>query len=506
MGKLAPALRALALAGHALAAAARLGARLAAGRLRGSGESRASIVGRTLAELFEALGPSYVKLGQLLGTRRDLLSDDATYHLARLQDQLPPGPFHVVPRLFREELRTRLEAVFEELDPAPVASASIATVYRGRLRDGRAVAVKVRRPDVARRMEADLRLLRLGARLAARLPPLRAVPLQAAVDDLCACLERQLDFRAEAAASRRLRAALAAEPGLVVPALVDELCSASILTMEFVEGFRRHPARSGQDRRAALRSAVRALYRMIFEEGCIHCDMHRGNLALLEGGRAALLDFGFVAETAPYARAKFAEFFLALATGDGARCARITREMAVSVPPGLAYGAFEAEIAALVERVSRVPASEFRVAGFVGRLFDIQARYGLRGTSAFVMPILALLVLEGTVKDEDPDLDFQREARPFVVPAAAVARFARPGLREDMERARTADAEVPRGLTAMPPVPLPYTDETPPFTDQLPPVTGAPRPNAQPGRMPGAPPPLSVEGVPHPAAMERSAR
>jgi ubiquinone biosynthesis protein len=491
----------------------RLGVRLAAAGVARGGEPRAGTLGRTLAELFEALGPSYVKLGQLLGTRRDLLSDDAIRHLARLQDGLAPGPFHAVPRRFREELGVEVGAVFESLDPTPVASASIATVYRGRLRDGRVVAVKVRRPGVEYVVAADLRLLRMAARVAARLPPLRLVPVVATVDDFCACLERQLDFRAEAAACRRLRAALAREPGMVIPALVDELCGESVLTMEFVEGFRSRPALGGGEARAALRTAVRALYRMIFVEGCIHCDMHRGNLAFLAGGRAALLDFGFVFEAPDAARVKFAEFFLAMASGDGARCARITREMALAVPPDLDYPAFAAEITALVERVSRLKASEFLVAGFVGRLFDIQRRHGLRGTSAFVMPILSLLVLEGIVKDEEPDLDFQREARPFVLPVAVPARFARPGLREDLELARAEDRAVPRGLTATPAVLLPFTHEVASLTDETlsfarPPSwtevsadCGA-RPTEQRGRMPEPPPPLSMRGTPSPAAME----
>ncbi|MFL5540905.1 MAG: ABC1 kinase family protein [Longimicrobiaceae bacterium] len=418
MRRLTPALRAIAIAGHACTAAARLGARLAAAR---GGPARAAAAGRTLAELFEALGPAYVKLGQLLGTRRDLLGEAAIRPLARLQDRLPPGPFHLVGTLFRRELGVEAGDVFAALDPEPVASASIATVYRGRLRDGREVAVKVRRPDVARRMETDLRLLRAGARLAARLPPLRLLPVVATMEELCASLERQLDFRAEAAAARRLRAALAAEPAVVVPAPVDELCGPSVLTMEFVDGLHRRPAHGGDEARAALRAAVRALYRMIFVEGFVHCDLHRGNLALLEDGRAALLDFGFMAEMEPRARAKFAEFFLALAGGDGARCARITREMALAVPPDFAYGPFEAEVAALVDSVAGASAGEFLVAAFVGRLFDIQRRHRLRGTPAFVMPILSLLVLEGIVRDEDPHLDFQREALPFVFRAALVA-------------------------------------------------------------------------------------
>jgi ubiquinone biosynthesis protein len=385
--------------------------------------------GRTLAELFTALGPAYVKLGQLLATRRDLLAADAAAPLSALHDRLPPGPFGVVAGLFRRELGVEPADVFARLDPVPLASGSIATVYAGRLRDGREVAVKVRRPDVSRRIRRDLRLLRRGAAYLGRLPRLRAVPVARAMEELCAVLERQLDFGREAAAARRLRAALAAEPDVVVPAVVGELCAPSILTLERVDGFAPRAALAPGDAREGLRAAVRALYRMIFVEGCIHCDLHPGNLALLPGGRAAIVDFGFVAEIGAQARQNFARFFFAMATNDGATCARITRNTALAVPPGLDYAAFRAEIVALVDAVSRTPAAEFRVAEFVARLFEVQRRHGLRGTDAFVMPILSLLVLEGMVGQVDPGLDFQAEALPYVLhaavrPAAAPAHAA----------------------------------------------------------------------------------
>lgn len=417
MARWIPIARAVALAAHLGAAAVRYAGRRTAGRLMGEW-TRERAVGETLAELFRALGPSYVKLGQLLSTRRDLLPDETIRALGYLCDQLPPGPFGVVAELFRAELGLDVDEVFAELEPTPVASASIATVYRGRLHDGRVVAVKVRRPDVVRRIRQDVRLLRACGGLLSRLPPLRLVPVEATLEDLCAALERQLGFQGEASATRRLRTALAVEEGVVVPALVEELCGESILTMEYVDGMRPLDRSGGDEARRALNAAVRALYRMIFEEGCIHCDLHQGNLYYLPGGRAVILDFGFVVEIGREARTRFAHFFFAMAMGDGDRCARIARDIAVAVPPQLDFPAFCAEVQTLVNRACGASAGEFRVAEFVGRMFDLQRRHGLRGGSDFVMPILSLLVLEGLVLEVDPELDFQREARPFVMRAA----------------------------------------------------------------------------------------
>jgi predicted unusual protein kinase regulating ubiquinone biosynthesis (AarF/ABC1/UbiB family) len=200
---------------------------------------------------------------------------------------------------------------------------------------------------------------------------------------------------------------------------------------------------------------------------------------------------------------KFAEFFLGLATGNGARCARVTREMAASVSPGLVYADFESEVAALVREASGARAGQFLVASFVGRLFDIQRRHGVRGTSDFVMPILALLVLEGIVREVDPAFDFQREARPFVLGPAVAALFPRPGLADEMERAREADRELPAGLAATPSVRLPFTDEAASLTGEELSFARA-VPSEQPGRT-GAPgPALSMEGAPRPATLERA--
>lgn len=408
--------RALALGWHVGLAALRLTFRSASACL--AGRSRQQVVGRTLSELFEALGPTYIKLGQILSTRRDILSETLTQELARLQDQLPPVPSSVLPELFGRELGAKVEEVFSELDPSPVASASIASVYRARLRDGRLVAVKVLRPGVGACVRADLRLLRGLSSLLGRLPPLRRVPLRSAVEEFGTCLERQLDFRLEAEANRRVRAALACEPGVSAPALVEELCSPSILTMKFIEGLRGTRAAGDGTEREALEAALRALYRMIFVEGFIHCDLHRGNLHFLPGGRAVLIDFGFMAALRRDERLKFAEFFFAMATNDGARCARIIRETAVHAPPGLDYESFAAEIGALVNSISGAMAGRFQVAGFVLELFNVQRRYGIAGTTAFVMAIISLLVFEGLAKEVYPDLNFQREALPYILRAS----------------------------------------------------------------------------------------
>lgn len=383
----------------------------------GRRESRASVVGRTLAELLESLGPTYVKLGQILSTRRDLLGEPTIRHLERLQDQLTPIDEAHVATIFREEFDTEIDDAFASFDSTPIASASIASVYRATLHDGRIVAVKIKRPGIGRIMHADVRLLRIAARFCGSLPPLRGLPMLQAVDDLGSCILRQLDFRLEATANRRLRVALAWESQIRIPKLVDEYCGASVLTMDYIEEISQRE-QHGPNAPAALLASLRALYRMIFVEGLVHCDMHQGNLHFLPNGEAALIDFGFVAELPDVDRLKFAEFFYAMATNDGSRCAEITLETAAFVPADLKSDEIDAAFTELVGRSAGARASDFLVADFVLGVFDIQRRHGIVGSTAFTMAILSLLVFEGIARDVFPDLDFQGEAHPYILRAS----------------------------------------------------------------------------------------
>jgi ubiquinone biosynthesis protein len=369
---------------------------------------------RVLARTLERLGPTYIKLGQILATRRDMFPPEVIEQLERLQDSVEPASFRTVPERFYTETGFQLGEVFAELHPEPLASASIACVYRGVLLDGTPVALKARRPDVVRRIELDLRVIRAGARLAARLPHLRGLPVLSALDELQVSLLRQVDLREEAASNRRVRGALVEHTDVVVPVVFEQWSSASFLTMELLPLERRdNDARC----RRALLAALRAHYRLIFVEGFVHCDLHGANLFLFPDGRAAMIDFGFMAELSERTRLQFAEFFLAMATDDGPRCAQITVETAAFVPAVLPYGQFEADVCELVGQAAGATVEEFRVADFVLGLFAVQRRYGIVGTPTFTMAIVALLVFEGVANEVAGDLDFTREAVPFVLRA-----------------------------------------------------------------------------------------
>lgn len=379
-----------------------------------------------LAAAIERLGPTFVKAGQILATRQDLLPRSLVGPLARLYSEQPSVPAGTLAAAFRSEFGCHLAEVFARWDERPIASASVASVYRARLPDGTEVAVKVLRPGITRIVEADLRLFRRIAGLVEKLPGARFLPLVSMVDEVGGCLRRQLDLQVEASANRRLHRTLAAERGIVVPTLIDRYCGSSILTMEFVEGVVPDSLPGGRLSETELLAILRALYRMIFVDGLVHCDMHPGNLRILPDGRVALLDFGFMVELPTADRLNFTRFFYAMATGDGPACARIAVQTAAAVRPGLDYPEFTREMAAIVAEVAGETSEHFHVARFATRLFDVMRRHGIAGTTAFAMAIVALVVLEGLAKQAGIVLDFQQEARPYLLRASFRAADVQP--------------------------------------------------------------------------------
>ena len=414
------------------------------GVMFGRPESRGALIGRTVAELFQRLGPTYIKLGQLLGSRHDLLTDAVARELQCLRDDLPPIAPSTARAMLSSELGGRAVTAFAEIADVPVANGSIASVYRARLADRTSVAVKIQRPGIGPRIDRDLRLLHRLARAAERVPALRVIPFVAVIDDLGQCLRQQLDFVREAETNRFLRRALHDQRSVVIPRLIDDLCTPAMLTMEFIEEFAHPIVRRGDSDKRAVRAALHSLYQMIFVEGVVHCDMHEGNLRLLPDGRVAIVDFGFVARLEQETRLSFAEFFLAMASGDGWWCADIALKLAGGFPRTLDRAAFARDIGAVVAQAAGRRVADFNVARFVAQLFGVQRRHRVRGTPAFVMSVVALLVLEALAKVIDKDLDFQREAMPYIARARIWASGTRAGNVESVKR-RFSRAVTPLG-------------------------------------------------------------
>lgn len=409
------------------AAATRIGMSIGAGaalawlRVPGARQLHAR-AGERAARRLERLGGAFLKAGQILSTRADLLSDAQRAPLARLCDQVAPTPPErsLAPRADDDGL--------VDLDPRPFAAGSVTDVHLGRRRDTRErVAVKVLRPDARARFAADLTLIRGVTRLGARLPLLRSVPAIAAVELVADAVGSHLDLRTEAARQARLADELGATEGVVVPRPHLDLCTPDVLVMDYVgDALRIDDERLSAERQhaAALR-ALRVLYAMLFRGGLVHCDLHPGNLLVTPEGDLVLIDFGYACELDDAQQTAFAELFRAMATADAEAVAAVIVGTATQLPDELDHDALVADFRLLVAEVSGSTATDFNVARFVTALFAIQRRRGIVASPGFTMGIVALMTIEGLLKQLTPGLDFQREALPFVLERLERSRAAR---------------------------------------------------------------------------------
>ncbi|MBA3474683.1 MAG: phosphotransferase, partial [Rubrobacter sp.] len=265
---------------------------------RGIEELLAPNFGVRLRRTLEDLGPTFVKFGQLLSTRSDVIPEGILVELQRLQDTAAPIPLEAARAVIERELGAPVGKVFADLDPAPLGSASIGQVYEARLHGGERVAVKVQRPDAQRRVEADLALMRdLAALLDARFGNRIFIDVKELVAEFEGVIRRELDYEAEAQNARRFAINFTGTP-VKIPRIYTELSTRRVLTMEFIEGTRFHDLRPlllpPAERRRVATMGAEAIFKMAFEDGFFHGDPHPGNLILTPQGELALLDFGMV--------------------------------------------------------------------------------------------------------------------------------------------------------------------------------------------------------------------
>ena len=383
-------------------------------RLRGRPLSeRQAFFGTCVLALFRSLGATFIKVGQIMSTRPDLLPPHVIAALSRLQDDVGPFPFAQVQRTIEEDLGRPLAELFAEFSPQPIASASVAQVHRARLPSGELCAIKVRRPDIEELCAFDLLVMRLYARTLELIPSLRLLaPLQS-VEQFGRAIAMQLDFTIEARNNVRFQKNFAGDPDVVVPKLYPALCSRRVLVMEFIEGFKILDFKKTQfEPRRLGQIGFRVMLKMVFADGFVHADLHPGNLLVTPQGQVALLDLGLVAELDDEHRTAFARYFAAWSTGDGKTMAEIMVRHSPSPHIQDPVG-FTAAIQEFVNRLHGKRLGEVEVAAVVFGMLQILRRYRVRVNATFTMVNIAIAVTEGIGKQLDPTLDLLAEAMPF---------------------------------------------------------------------------------------------
>jgi len=378
--------------------------------------------GQRLREALEQLGPIFVKFGQVLSTRRDLLPLDIADELAKLQDQVPPFDPELAFAEIERNIGCRVSDVFATLERTPVASASIAQVHLGTLKDGREVAVKVLRPDVEREIAKDLALLETAASLVERLSPEgRRLRPREVVAEFARHLDEELDLMREAANASQMRRDFADSTLLSVPEVHWDLCAQRVPMMERMHGVPISQIallrEKGIDLPALGRAGVEIFFTQVFRHSFFHADMHPGNiLVATEGalrGRYIALDFGIMGTLTEVDKNYLAQNFLAFFNRDYRRVAQAHVD-AGWVPAGTRVDQFEAAIRAVCEPIFARPLREIFFGRLLLRLFQTSRRFNVQVQPQLVMLQKTLLNIEGLGRQLDPDLDLWSTAKPFL--------------------------------------------------------------------------------------------
>ena len=380
--------------------------------------AEAAAEGAELADDLEALGPTFVKLGQVLSTRSDLLPPPYLEALSRLQDRVEPFPYEEVERIVGEELGVRLSKAFSRFDPEPLASASLGQVHRAALRDGREVAVKVQRPGIRSRIAGDLEALeRIADLLDRHTEAGRTFGFEEMVEEFRKSLLEELDYRREAHNLRTVGANLERFDRLVVPRPVADYSTSRVLTMEFVAGGRLDETsrlvRLEIDGAELADQLFEAYLSQILVDGLFHADPHPGNLLLTPDRRLALLDLGMVGHVAPVLQERLLKLLLAVADGKGEEAA----DLLLDVGERLEHrddARFRREVSDLVMRHRETSVERIEVGRVVLELARVAAVGGVRVPPELTLLGKALLNLDHVGRALAPEFD----------PNAAIRRHA----------------------------------------------------------------------------------
>jgi ubiquinone biosynthesis protein len=366
------------------------------------------------------LGPSYVKFGQFLATRPDIVGVPAARDLERLQDGMAPFPQAEAVRAVELSLERPLDALFESFSE-PIAAASIAQVHRAVLRaveGGQVVAVKIMRPGVRERFSRDIQAMRAAARVFERWwPEARRLRMQEVVETLARSVAMEMDLRLEAAALSELAENTKDDPDFRVPRPFWDLTARDVLTTEWIDGIRLNdlPAidAAGHDRVALGRKVIQTFLRQAIRDGFFHADMHPGNLFVDAQARLVAVDFGIMGRLGLKERRFLAEILLGFIRRDYRRVAQVHFE-AGYVPPHHSVDDFAQAIRAIGEPIHDRRADEISMAKLLTLLFEVTALFDMQTRTELVMLQKTMVVVEGVARNLDPKLDMWTTSEPVV--------------------------------------------------------------------------------------------
>jgi len=380
-------------------------------------EHKSKSTGERIRLFLEELGPTFVKFGQIASTRPDLLPADIIEELVKLQDSVPPIPYQEAAAVLEAELGAPVDELFARFEKTPVAAASIGQVHLARLPDGRAVAVKIQRPNIQEQIETDLEILDNLSRIAEhRLEWAANYQLRERISELAQSLRAELDYTVEGRNAERMAKSFERDHSIHIPKIYWDYSSRRVLTMELINGVKitDHEAllEMGITPKRIAERITNAMFHQIFEEGLFHADPHPGNLLIEPNGAIGLLDFGMVGRMSASMKTNFGSLLIAMRRNSTSGIIRAIEALGV-LPADIDMRRLRDDIDILRDKYYDVPLSRISLGESVNELFSVAYTHRIRIPSDFMLLGKTMLTLEGVVSSLDPDFSIISVAEPF---------------------------------------------------------------------------------------------
>lgn len=374
--------------------------------------------GAALREKLVKLGPTFIKIGQTLATRADILPVEYIQELSKLQDEVPPFPNDQARAIVERELKARIEDIFESFDEQPVAAASLGQVYRAKLRTGQDVAVKVQRPDIEERIDFDIVVLHRLVRILERYPDVvRGVDWQGSLDEFRSTIAEELDYESEIRNAEMFRKNFAEWKEVYVPRIFQVFSSRRLIVMEFIEGLKVTDSENlrgaGHDPHEVVKLLARTYLKQLLEDGFFHADPHPGNLRVMGDGRLAFFDFGMVGRLPVELQSQLINAFFHIVERDvHGLVGDMVKLGFIQLSPE-EEARFRPTIEMLFDRYLSLRIGDVKFKELMFDLAEVIYEFPFKIPASFTYIIRAIMTLEGIGTQVDPGFNFFEVARPY---------------------------------------------------------------------------------------------
>lgn len=368
--------------------------------------------------VLEELGPTFLKMGQILSTRPDILPVEFMQELSKLQDEVPPFPYSEVKATIQKELNKSVGQKFSSFDEQPLAAASIGQVHKAKMPDGKNVVVKIQRPGIQRTIKVDLEIMmHLAGLMELHLEGWDIQRPTRIVEEFARTLEKELDYTLEAAHMERFARQFEDEPAVYVPQVYREATTSRVLTMEHISGIKASDIdrleKEGLDRSEIARQGLILIMKQIFVHGFFHADPHPGNIFVLPDNVICYIDFGMMGRLDLETRERFADLIMSIVHRDEREATKVLLRLTLSEEEPN-YPALQKDTAEFMDKHCYRPLKDVELGALLHQLLEMATRHRLGVPPDLFLMIKALSTVEGLGRILDPDLDVIEQATPFI--------------------------------------------------------------------------------------------